>query len=64
MALLEYQWRGNTWQFDEAEAPADAVPLTRRPKAPASKPSRKVATPKKTRTPADTAAKPADNKEA
>ena len=27
MALIEYEWRGQTWQFDEADAPADAVPV-------------------------------------
>jgi len=62
--LREYSWRGNTWQFEESEAPADAVPIDRRKATPASKPSRKVSTPKKTRKPADKAAKPADNKEA
>ena len=25
MALKEYYWRGHTWQFDEADAPSDAV---------------------------------------
>ena len=27
MALREYEWRGQTWQFDEDAAPADAVPV-------------------------------------
>ena len=25
--LREYLWRGSTWQFEEADAPADAVPV-------------------------------------
>lgn len=38
MALKEYRWRGNTWQFDEADAPADAVPVEA-PKPKAAKPA-------------------------
>lgn len=52
MALKEYYWRGNTWQFDEADAPADAVLKTpeKAAKAPADKrkstPANKARTPK------------------
>ena len=44
--LREYRWRGNTWQFEEAEAPEGAVLLVpERPRR--SGGSRKAATPKK-----------------
>lgn len=44
--LREYKWRGNTWQFEEAEAPEGAVLLVpERPRR--SGGSRKAATPKK-----------------
>lgn len=33
--LKEYTWRGGTWQFEESEAPKDAVPVE--PKKPAAK---------------------------
>lgn len=49
MALKEYKWRGSTWQFDDADAPGDAVPVTaaKRRKAPnkAAKPSDKAEKP-------------------
>lgn len=25
--LKEYEWRGSTWQFEESQAPKDAVPV-------------------------------------
>lgn len=46
MALMNYEWRGFTWQFEESEAPADAVSVEQK----AAKPA------------ADKAAKPAANK--
>lgn len=49
--LKEYAWRGNTWQFDDATVPSDAVeidPITRKPVA------------RKEARPANKAAKPAD----
>ena len=61
--LREYQWRGHTWQFDDADAPADAVPLTPRKASPSKAPSRKVATPKSA-TVKDKSAAPAKNKRA
>lgn len=53
MALKEYRWRGNTWQFDESDAPADAVPVEA-PKAKAARPSGN----KRAATPANKAATP------
>lgn len=52
MALREYVWRGNTWQFEEAEAPADAVPVEVDKKAARTAKSRKAATPNKAKVPA------------
>ena len=51
MALKEYRWRGNTWQFDEAEAPAEAVPVE-------AKAARELLD--KARQPLDKARKPSD----
>ena len=42
MALSEYMWRGRTWQFEESEAPADAVPVQRKA-APTSNKARRPA---------------------
>ena len=49
MALKEYSWRGNTWQFEESEAPADAVPLKAKESAKTANKSRRPAN--KARTP-------------
>jgi len=54
--LREYRWRGNTWQFEESEAPAGAVLIE--PHKPRKRSgSRKAATPRKNK-----AAAPASNK--
>mgnify|MGYP006872989336 CR=1 FL=1 len=48
MALRNYSWRGNTWQFEESEAPDGAVPVeAERRERPAE--SKKAATPNKAR---------------
>lgn len=49
MALKEYSWRGNTWQFEESEAPADAVPVRAEKAAKPANKSRRPAN--KARTP-------------
>ena len=36
MALKVYEWRGFKWQFDEADAPADAVPVEQKAGKPAA----------------------------
>ena len=36
MALKEYNWNGRTWQFEEADAPADAVPVEQKAGKPAA----------------------------
>lgn len=46
MALKVYEWRGYNWQFEEKDAPADAVLVEEKSTKPA----------------ADKAAKPATNK--
>ena len=51
MALKEYKWRGSTWQFEEDDAPSDAVPVTA---------AKRRKAPNKAAKPADKAAKPAD----
>jgi len=47
--LKEYVWRGYTWQFEESEAPHDAVLLEKanRPANKAMKPANKARTPRK-----------------
>ncbi len=55
MALKNYEWRGYTWQFEESEAPPDAVPVEK-----AAKP----AADKAAKAPANKARKPAAKKEA
>lgn len=37
MALKEFHWRGHTWQFEESEAPADAIPVQAKAKPAANK---------------------------
>jgi len=56
MALKEYLWRGNTWQFEESDAPSDAVPVEAEAKRARAASSKKAATPK------DKAKPPAKNK--
>ena len=51
MALREYKWRGSTWQFEDGDAPSDAVLVTEAKRRKASNKAAK---------PADKAAKPAD----
>ena len=54
MALKEYWWRGNTWQFEESEAPFDAVPVVAEAKKARTAASNKAKAPaknKKRRTP-------------
>lgn len=47
MALKEYVWRGHTFQFEESEAPADAVLLkAEKPANKAAKPANKARTPR------------------
>lgn len=49
MALKEYRWRGNTWQFEEGEEPAGAVPVERKAAQLANKaarPANKARTPR------------------
>lgn len=57
MALREYLWRGNTWQFEETEAPADALLLDVAARTSKAASSIKAATPKSNK-----AATPASNK--
>ena len=52
MALKEYVWRGNTWQLEEKEAPADAVPVEVNRKVTRTAKSQKKATPNKAKVPA------------
>ena len=58
MALKEYAWRGYTWQFEETEAPSDAVLLDVAARTSNAASSKKAATPK----PSIKAATPASNK--
>lgn len=52
MALMEYEWHGRTYRFEESEAPADAVLVVHkasRPEVPAPKaqaPANKARTPR------------------
>ena len=43
MALREYKWRGYTWQFDEEDAPPDAVPVEKAAKPAANKAAKQPA---------------------
>ena len=43
MALKNYAWRGFTWQFEESEAPADAVPVEQKAAKPAANKAEKPA---------------------
>ena len=49
MALKEYAWRGHTFQFEESEAPVDAVLVCKaqQPANKAAKPANKARTPRK-----------------
>lgn len=44
MALKNYRWRGFTWQFEESEAPADAVPVEQKAAKPAADKAAKAPT--------------------
>lgn len=43
MALKIYKWRGYNWQFEEARAPVDAVPVEKAAKPAANKAAKQPA---------------------
>lgn len=42
--LKKYIWRGTTWQFEEKEAPKDAIPVVKAKKAAPRNKARKTQT--------------------